>query len=142
MLPLNFRGRFIMPKHHKSGTDTYTVNEVCKKLGLSRLQVFELIRKNEFRSIKVQGSLRIIKPSFDNWLFGGHNSCDSNNHKETGVHRWIPKITKINDTTYQYIDPTGNLAYFWDMSIYTSESGEPATIKEITEEILRQHNAL
>ncbi len=57
-----------MSAQHKAGTETYTVNEICRKLGLSRLQVFELIRRNEFRAIHVKGCTRISKKSFDDWL--------------------------------------------------------------------------
>ncbi len=57
-----------MSAQHKAGIDTYTVNDLCRKLGLSRLQVFEIISMNVFRSIHVKGCTRISKPSFDSWF--------------------------------------------------------------------------
>ena len=68
-----------MSAQHKAGTDTYTINELCRKLGMSRPQVFELISMNVFRSIHVKGCTRISKPSFDEWI----TYCDVSKKKSS-----------------------------------------------------------
>ena len=51
---------------------TYTVQEIKEFLGISRPSVYELIKKNEFRTIRVNGGqYRISKKSFDDWLDKG-----------------------------------------------------------------------
>lgn len=46
----------------------YTVKEVQEMLGISRPTVYELLKKNEFRSIQIGNKYRISKKSFDEWL--------------------------------------------------------------------------
>ncbi len=48
----------------------YTVADLQEILKLSRISVYELLKKNEFRSIMVGGKYRISKKSFDEWLDG------------------------------------------------------------------------
>jgi excisionase family DNA binding protein len=51
---------------------TYTVKEVGEILGVSRYAVYNLLKKEEFRYIKVNGGkYRISKKSFDDWLDKG-----------------------------------------------------------------------
>lgn len=51
---------------------TYTVKEVQEMLGVSRVAVYNLLKKEEFRYIKVNGGkYRISKKSFDDWLDKG-----------------------------------------------------------------------
>ncbi len=50
----------------------YTVDEVKEILGISRPAVYNLIKRNEFRSVQLNGGkYRISKRSFDNWLDRG-----------------------------------------------------------------------
>ncbi len=49
----------------------YTVSELQKILKCGKATVYDLLKKNEFRYIKLGGSgYRISKPSFDAWLDG------------------------------------------------------------------------
>ena len=47
----------------------YTVKELQEILGVSRPTVYNLLKKNEFRWIQLDGGkYRISKKSFDDWL--------------------------------------------------------------------------
>ena len=46
----------------------YTVKELQEILGISRLTVYELLKKHEFRWIQIGNKYRISKKSFDEWL--------------------------------------------------------------------------
>ena len=47
----------------------YTVKELQEILGISRPTVYNLLKKNEFRWIRLGGGkYRISKNSFDDWL--------------------------------------------------------------------------
>ena len=46
----------------------YTVKEVQDMLEISRPSVYELLKRNEFRWIKIGTAYRISKKSFDDWL--------------------------------------------------------------------------
>ena len=50
------------------GKRCYTVKELQDILGISRPTAYELLKKNEFRWIKIGTKYRISKPSFDEWL--------------------------------------------------------------------------
>ena len=47
---------------------TYTVDEIQDILGISRTSAYNLVKKNAFRSVRIGGSIRISKNSFDEWL--------------------------------------------------------------------------
>ena len=47
---------------------TYTVDEIQDILSISRPTAYALVKKNDFRSIRVGGHIRISKRSFDDWL--------------------------------------------------------------------------
>ena len=47
---------------------TYTVDEIQDILGISRTSAYNLVKKNAFRSVRIGGSIRISKKSFDDWL--------------------------------------------------------------------------
>lgn len=49
---------------------SYSVPEVMRMIGVGRQTVYKLIARGCFRSIKVEGSHRILKKSFDEWLEG------------------------------------------------------------------------
>lgn len=46
----------------------YTVKEVQAILGISRPTVYDLLKQNEFRWIRIGTKYRISKKSFDEWL--------------------------------------------------------------------------
>ena len=47
----------------------YTVQEIQNMLCISRVSVYNLLKRNEFRWIRLEGSkYRISKKSFDEWL--------------------------------------------------------------------------
>ena len=47
---------------------TYTVDEIQDILGISRTSAYNLVKKNAFHSVRIGGSIRISKKSFDEWL--------------------------------------------------------------------------
>lgn len=47
---------------------SYSVAEIQKILAVSRPTTYKLIKQNMFQSIRIGGSIRIIKASFDGWL--------------------------------------------------------------------------
>lgn len=49
---------------------TYTVDEIQDILGISRTSAYNLVKKGVFRSVRIGGSIRISKKSFDAWLDG------------------------------------------------------------------------
>lgn len=52
--------------HHEKRI--YTVNEIQDILGISRSSAYDLVKQNVFRSVRIGGSIRVSKKSFDNWL--------------------------------------------------------------------------
>ena len=48
----------------------YTVKELQEILGVSRPSVYELLKKNEFRSYVIGGKHIISKRSFEKWFDG------------------------------------------------------------------------
>ena len=51
---------------------TYTVEEIKDILGISKPAAYNLIKKNEFRYVRVAGGkYRVSKKSFDEWLGKG-----------------------------------------------------------------------
>lgn len=46
----------------------YKVGDIKEILQISRPMVYELIKRNEFKSFKIGSEYRIIKESFDKWL--------------------------------------------------------------------------
>lgn len=47
---------------------SYSVWEVQQILGISRPTVYNLVKQNKFKSVRVGNGIRIIKSSFDAWL--------------------------------------------------------------------------
>jgi len=54
-----------MPKPERR---CYTVEELQTILGVSRPSVYTLLKRKEFRWIRIGGGYRISKKSFDDWL--------------------------------------------------------------------------
>lgn len=47
---------------------SYSVEEVCEILGITRQTVYKLINQGCFKAVKVEKGYRIVKSSFDKWL--------------------------------------------------------------------------
>ena len=47
---------------------TYTVDEIQDILEIGRTAAYKLVKQNLFRSVRIGGSIRISKKSFDAWL--------------------------------------------------------------------------
>lgn len=47
---------------------TYTVAEIMEILGIGRTTAYDLIKKGEFKVIRVGRTVRIHKESFDQWF--------------------------------------------------------------------------
>ena len=62
-----FNDLTIQPKS-SSGNRCYTVQDLQDILGVGRKSVYGLLKRNEFRWIKVGAVYRIPKKSFDEWL--------------------------------------------------------------------------
>ncbi len=50
------------------GKRTYTVDEIQDILGIGRTSAYQLVHRNLFRTVRIGGSIRISKKSFDEWL--------------------------------------------------------------------------
>lgn len=46
----------------------YTVDEIQDILGIGRTSAYSLVKQKLFRSVRIGGSIRISKKSFDEWL--------------------------------------------------------------------------
>ena len=64
---MNFDDLTIQPKP-SSGNRCYTVQDLQNILGVSRGSVYNLLKRNEFRWIRIGTGYRIPKRSFDEWL--------------------------------------------------------------------------
>ena len=62
----------IQPKP-SSGNRCYTVQDLQDILGVGRKSVYSLLKRNEFRWIRVSAVYRIPKKSFDEWLASGNS---------------------------------------------------------------------
>ena len=47
---------------------TYTVDEIQDSLCISRTSAYNLVKKGVFHCVRIGGSIRISKKSFDEWL--------------------------------------------------------------------------
>ena len=65
-----------------TGKRCYTVKELQEILECSRQSVYELLKKNEFRSLVVGGKHIISKRSFDKWLDGECAEADYDDDEE------------------------------------------------------------
>ena len=62
----------IQPKP-SSGNRCYTVQDLQDILGVGRKSVYSLLKRNEFRWIRVGAVYRIPKKTFDEWLESNNN---------------------------------------------------------------------
>ena len=49
---------------------TYTVDEICQILRISKPTAYALVKSGVFSSIKFKNTIRVLKKSFDKWLEG------------------------------------------------------------------------
>ena len=68
---MNFDDLTIQPKP-SSGNRCYTVQDLQDILGVGRKSVYSLLKRCEFRWIRVGAVYRIPKKSFDEWLESGN----------------------------------------------------------------------
>ena len=64
---MDFNDLIIQPKP-SSGNRCYTVQDLQDILGVGRKSVYSLLKRKEFRWIRVGAIYRIPKKSFDEWL--------------------------------------------------------------------------
>ena len=64
---MDFNDTTIQPRP-SSGNRCYTVQDLQDILGVGRKSVYSLLKRNEFRWIRVGAVYRIPKKSFDEWL--------------------------------------------------------------------------
>ena len=64
---MDFNDTPIQPRP-SSGKRCYTVQDLQDILGVGRKSVYSLLKRNEFRWIRVGAIYRIPKKSFDEWL--------------------------------------------------------------------------
>ena len=64
---MDFNNPTIQP-NPSSGNRCYTVQDLQDILGVGRKSVYSLLKRNEFRWIRVGAVYRIPKKSFDDWL--------------------------------------------------------------------------
>ncbi len=57
-----------MASNNKVGYEVYSVNEVCRMLGVNRMQLFKIIAQHNFQTIHVGKHVKISKKSFDAWM--------------------------------------------------------------------------
>ena len=68
---MDFNDLTIQPKP-SSGNRCYTVQDLQDILGVGRKSVYSLLKRNEFRWIRVGAIYRIPKRNFDEWLESGN----------------------------------------------------------------------
>ena len=73
---MDFNDLIIQPKP-SSGNRCYTVQDLQNILSVGRKSVYSLLKRNEFRWIRIGAVYRIPKSCFDEWLASG-NSEPSN----------------------------------------------------------------
>lgn len=56
---------------------TYTVEEIQTILSIGRNASYTLVKSNQFHSVRVGGTIRISKKSFDAWLDGTSESGET-----------------------------------------------------------------
>jgi excisionase family DNA binding protein len=55
-------------KEEEMGIILHTVEEAAELLGVSRWKIFDLIRRNELRSVKIGGLRRIPRSAIDEFI--------------------------------------------------------------------------
>ncbi len=55
---------------------TYTVPEIQDILGIGKNSAYSLVKSGAFRIVRIGGSIRVSKKSFDKWLDEKSQVCD------------------------------------------------------------------
>lgn len=55
---------------------TYTVPEIQNILGIGKNSAYSLVKSGAFRTVRIGGSIRVSKKSFDKWLDEKSQVCD------------------------------------------------------------------
>lgn len=55
---------------------TYTVPEIQDILGIGKNSAYALVKSGAFRTVRIGGSIRVSKKSFDKWLDEKNQVCD------------------------------------------------------------------
>lgn len=55
---------------------TYTVPEIQDILGIGKNSAYSLVKSGAFRTVRIGGSIRVSKKSFDKWLDEKSQVCD------------------------------------------------------------------
>ena len=55
---------------------TYTVPEIQDSLGIGKNSAYSLVKSGVFRTVRIGGSIRVSKKSFDKWLDEKSQVCD------------------------------------------------------------------
>ena len=55
---------------------TYTVPEIQDILGIGKNSAYSLVKSGAFRIVRIGGSIRVSKKSFDKWLEEKSQVCD------------------------------------------------------------------
>lgn len=55
---------------------TYTVPEIQDILGIGKNSAYSLVKSGAFRTVRIGGSIRVSKKSFDKWLDKKSQVCD------------------------------------------------------------------
>lgn len=55
---------------------TYTVPEIQDILGIGKNSAYSLVKSGVFRTVRIGGSIRVSKKSFDSWLDEKSQVCD------------------------------------------------------------------
>ncbi len=56
------------PQDNKVAKRVYSVEEIAEILCISRSAAYDLVKKGEFKTVRIGATIRISKPSFDAWL--------------------------------------------------------------------------
>ena len=47
---------------------TYTVDQIAAMLNISRTSAYQLVKQEDFRSVRIGNSIRVSRKSFNAWL--------------------------------------------------------------------------
>ena len=98
----------------------YTVEEISEILGISRSAAYELVKKDEFKSVRIGATIRISKSSFDAWLDSREiYSCGGESIMAT-----IVKRGKKYSVVYYYTDENGEQQQKWEPPVSSKKEAQ------------------
>lgn len=83
-------------REEKEGRRTYTINDLRDILGISRSSAQRLVQTGKFRSVRIGGSIRIVKSSFDAWLNNGDGQSYTSGRQ--GIEENTGNFSKMNNS--------------------------------------------